>query len=284
LIPTNTAVSLPTQKPKSQPTGKIVFTCQVSKNSEFNEICIINADGSGFRQLTNNGANNGWPSFSPDGNTILFSSNQFGSWQIYKMNSNGSSIQQLTFGPDEAFAPDMSPDGQIVYKNSNPSVDSIWVMNSDGSHAHQIYQSGWDPGWSPDGSQILFASGSLDSAQLYVINANGNGLKQLTNMSGIRGRSDWSIQNVIAFYAGPSWQRNVFTIRADGSNLVQLTDGGNSQGPAFSPDGEWIAFTGYFDNMGDANGCEIYIIRIDGSDRRRLTSNSYCDWQPRWGP
>jgi tricorn protease len=74
-------------------------------------------------------------------------------------------------------------------------------------------------------------------------------------------------------------------MNADGSNVRQLTpNGGNSQGPAFSPDGKWVAFTAYFDHPGDINGCEIYIIRTNGSDMRRLTNNDYCDYQPRWGP
>jgi TolB protein len=77
----------------------------------------------------------------------------------------------------------------------------------------------------------------------------------------------------------------VYIMNADGSNVRQLTpSGGNSQGPSFSPDGKWVAFTAYFDHPGDDHGCEIYIIRIDGTDLRRLTNNDYCDYQPRWGP
>jgi Tol biopolymer transport system component len=71
---------------------------------------------------------------------------------------------------------------------------------------------------------------------------------------------------------------------ADGLNARALSPlGGNSQGPSFSPDGQWITFTSYFDHYGEDNGCEIYIIRTDGADLRRLTDNDYCDYQPRWG-
>ena len=34
----------------------------------------------------------------------------------------------------------------------------------------------------------------------------------------------------------------------------------------------------------DDHGCEIYVIRTDGTELRRLTNNEYCDYQPRWGP
>jgi Tol biopolymer transport system component len=60
--------------------------------------------------------------------------------------------------------------------------------------------------------------------------------------------------------------------------------GTNSLAPSFSPDGRWVAFTGYMDHPHEDDGCEIYIMRIDGSDIRRLTDNDYCDYQPRWGP
>jgi len=285
-IPTPTFTLVPTQ-PSLNPTGKIVYTCQISRLSDFNEICLMNADGSNYRQLTSNGANNGYASLSPDGKSIVYASNVSGSWQIYEMYLSNGSTQQLTFGPDQASAPEISPDGRyLVYKHSDADtqLDSIWVMSRDGGNPHQVYSAGWDPVWSPDGSQILFASGSLDQPQLYVVNSDGSGRRQLTNQGDLRGRSDWSVSGLIALYAGTAWHRNIFTMNSNGSGIAQITDGGNSQAPSFSPDGNWIAFTAYFDNMNDAHGCEIYIMRADGSDRQRLTYNNYCDWQPRWGP
>ena len=65
---------------------------------------------------------------------------------------------------------------------------------------------------------------------------------------------------------------------------MQLTDGLNNLAPSFSPDGNWITFMSYRDHPQQALGCEIYIMRVDGSDVRRLTDNDICDWQPRWGP
>jgi len=111
-------------------------------------------------------------------------------------------------------------------------------------------------------------------------------MHQVSNLPAIRGRSDWSADGqFIVTYSGPSWNREVYIMNADGSNARQLTpSGGNSQGPSFSPDGKWVAFTAYFDYYGDDHGCEIYVIRIDGTDLRRLTNNDYCDYQPRWGP
>ena len=69
----------------------------------------------------------------------------------------------------------------------------------------------------------------------------------------------------IVTYSGPSWNREIYIMNADGSDAwCQPTPtGGNSQGPSFSPDGKWVVFTAYFDKYGDDHGCEIYIIRVD---------------------
>jgi serine/threonine protein kinase len=285
LSPTPAAALIPSSTPGMlNPSGKIVFSCQISRQPESNEICLMNADGSQFQQLTYDGANNGYPSMSPDGKSIVYSSDISGSSQVYEMNLATGAVQQLTYPPGNGSASDISPDGNyIVYKHSD-QLDAIWVMNRDGSNPHEVYNIGWDPAWSPDGSQILFASGSLNQPQLFLIDSNGSNLRQLTNISNLRGRSDWSSKGLIATYAGLSSSRSIFVMNEDGTDLKQITSGGNSLAPCFSPDGNWIAFTAYIDHPGDVNGCEIYIMPVDGSDIHRLTNNDYCDWQPRWGP
>lgn len=241
----------------------------------------MNADGSGFRSLTANGANNGFASLSPDGQSVVYTSNLSGSWQIYELTLADLTTRQLTFGPGEASAPAISPDGRkIVYKCSL-RLDSICVMDRDGSNSRRIYTPGWDPVWSPDGSRLLFASGPLEQPSLYILSVGDSRVQQVLMLKDMRGRSDWSIQDRIVTYAGQPWQRNIYLW--DGTSWTQLTEGGNSVGPSFSPDGNWIAFTAYFDHMYEPDGCEIYIMTVTGERLTRLTDNDYCDWQPRWG-
>ncbi len=136
-----------------------------------------------------------------------------------------------------------------------------------------------DPTWSPDGSKIAFASSRNGARQLFVINADGSKLRQLTHLDNMGGRSTWSPDGTkIAFYRGPAGDRNIYIIDLNGSGVVQLTNGGDDLGPSWSPDGNWIAFTSYRDGNN-----EIYIIHPDGTGLTRLTNNSTSDWQPRWG-
>jgi Tol biopolymer transport system component len=250
----------------------------------YDQICIMNADGTGQRRLTmNDNVRHYYPSFSPDGQSVLFSSNMDGRVEIYELKLSGELIR---FG-QTGIAPEVSPDGRyIAFVQGNGKNDTVWIMDRDGQNPRQVYDYGWDPTWSPDGQRILFASQVNDEAQLMTINLDGSNLQQITDLPLLRGRSDWSDDGLyVLTYSGRPWGREIYLMNADGSNPHQISPpGGNSQGPAFSPDGQWIVFTAYFDLFRNVHGCEIYIMRTDGTELTRLTNNNYCDWQPRWGP
>ena len=208
--------------------------------------------------------------------------------QIYEMNLTGYQ-RQLTDLPFGAYAPAISPENHwIVFTGNDGRKQTIWLMNRDGSEPRSLSRmigDAFDPTWSPDGSQILFASNRAGGIQLFALNIDGSDLHRVTQMSDLRGRSDWAPDGeAIATYTGSSWHREIILLDQDGKQLAQITDGGNNLAPNYSPDGRWIAFTSYRDNYGDNNGCEIYIMRVDGSQVTRLTENNYCDWQPNWGP
>lgn len=293
--PTSPSIDVPTVAAPTAPlSGKIVFTCQVFKIQASNQICIIHADGSGFRRLTTDDARQHYyPSLAPDGRSVVYAAFvEANRYDIYEMRLDDGNVITLVEDVGVANAPELSPDGQrVVFMRWGPdAVYAIWMVDRNAENLHQVFGppdgSGWDPTWSPDGGQILFASDMDGSIQLYVINIDGTNLRKVTSMAGLRGRSDWSPDGQwIVTYAGEPWKRELYLMRAEGSNLRQVgPPGGNSQGPSFSPDGQWLAFTSYFDHYRDDNGCEIYIMRLDGSDLRRLTDNDYCDYQPRWGP
>lgn len=291
-VPGSVPTSIPPPSAGDQPTGRIVFTCQVFKVQAMDQVCIMNADGSGFRRLTTaDNVRHFYPSLAPNGQSVLYVSfREQNVYEVYKLDLNDGSVDRLTNRLGVLTAPEYSPNGErITFTRGNPSTGryQVFLMDANGDDAGNIPQvEGWDPTWSPDGKQILYASSRSGLNQLHTVNINNGRTQQITNLPSIRGRSDWSTDGgFIVTYSGEPWHREVYIMSADGSNVRQLTpSGGNSQGPSFSPDGKWVAFTAYFDNYGDDHGCEIYIIRTDGTDLRRLTNNDYCDYQPRWGP
>jgi TolB protein len=269
-----------------EPFGHIVYTCY---DGSRDQICIMNADGSGQRQLTDTDYTDYYPSLSPDGAQIVFASRRGSTFDIYIMDSDGRNVRNLTNGFGQSAAPDISPDGsRIVFASTSPGyeVQNIFVMNIDGSGITQLTfeteAQQVDPHWSPDGMQIAFASNRSGNNELYIINADGSGLRQLTSGAIVGGRSDWSPDGQhIAFYGGSTDNRQIWIVGVGGGGLQQLTFSGDNKAPSFSPDGEWIAFASKA-TVDDDN--EIMILRLDTGELRQLTSNELADWQPRWGP
>jgi TolB protein len=286
----------PTVDVDAPPMGKIVYVCQFSKLVGRNQICLINADGSGQQVLTQGGSyDDFFPSITPDGNSVLFASTRTGRYQIYEYNLLTRLTTQLTdLNSDSAYAPEASPDNShiVFYARHDgeeyPGSHNLWIVERDGRNPVQITDrpgGAWDPVWSPDGTQILFASEQDGIPQLFIIDADGADARQVTHLAGIRGRNDWSPDGTtLSTYIGGAWDRDIYTFDLNGENVRQLTDGFGNLAPSFSPDGGWITFMSYRDHPQQDLGCEIYIMRVDGSDARRLTDNDICDWQPRWGP
>lgn len=296
--PTVTPSPIPSQTPLPGGIwGQIVFTCQIFKNDQKNQICLMNADGSNqIRLTTRDNVDHAWPSLSPDGQSVVYAANTTGEYEIYEISLASRNPIQLTSSLRNS-APSISPDGKyIVYIHKVGDFRQLWLMDRNGNNQHRFVGSdqwgAWDGAWSPDSRQISFASDMDGEIELYTANISGLNLKKVTNVTQdfpsdqrLRGRSDWSPDgNWLATYLGNFWHWEIYLISSDGAQSNIITAGGNNLAPSFSPNGEWITFTSYRDRYGDDNGCEVYIMRLDGSDVRRLTDNNYCDWQPRWGP
>jgi TolB protein len=219
-----------------------------------------------------------------------FVGRQTGNAEIYELNLITGAIKQLTQFKMEVGSPEISPDNKLIAFTFRPSnnIAQLWIMNRDGSDPHKFYsshsQESHDPTWSPDGTQILFAMGTGENNKLYILGFDGRDPQVVNDAIDTRGRSDWSLLNLISLDMGDPLQHDVYTMDVHGNNLKKFSNGNNSQGASFSPDGKWIVFTAYANLAdGDLNSCELYIMRVDGTDPRRLTENNYCDYQPRWG-
>lgn len=289
--PTITA-NAPTPKPTSTRTaildealtGHIAFTCFDGSDDE---ICLINADGSGRVQLTSNTVGDFYPSLSHDGEYILFARQINGAnYEIFRMNRDGSGVIQLTANGAENYSPAYSPDDrQIVFTSTQGGTDQqIWVMNGEGSAARRLtdVSGNADPAWSPDGRFISFASTRANGRQIWVMNADGSDVRQVTDMDDVGGRNAWSADGQsLVFYAGKraTQGRRIHFIRLDSRNLHVFPFEHDSLGPTFSPNGAWIAFTSVRDGQN-----EIYVGRLDGTQVNKVTTTTQSDYQPRWGP
>jgi Tol biopolymer transport system component len=99
-------------------------------------------------------------------------------------------------------------------------------MDRDGRNQHRLIDGeGWDPTWSPDGRQILYASDRGSSTQLWLVGMDGSGLRKVSDLPAIRGRSDWSPDGrFIVTDSGGSWDHEIYLMNADGSNAADLRE------------------------------------------------------------
>lgn len=265
------------------PRGRIVFTCTPE---DYNQLCMLNADGSGYVRLTQRQYNDYYPSFAPDGQSITYVSNRHGQFSVFILDLVSLAEQQITNMEElsNATAPEFRPDGGwIVFAMKVWDDSSIWLVQPDGGDLHALTDKEHneiDPAWSPDGSQIAFAAVRNSYVELFVMDADGNNIRQVTQgIPRIGGRSSWSSDGKrLVFYAGPKDDRDIYTVEIETGEVQRLTQGGNNTGPCYSPDGKWIVFSSSRDS-----DHELYIMRADGSGLIQLTFNDYDDWQPRWG-
>ena len=144
---------------------------------------------------------------------------------------------------------------------------------------------GWSfersPAWSPDGARIALGSLNDGSPEIYVFDADGSDVEQLTNSGGGNYFPTWSPNGArIAFTSTRDGSAEIYVMDADGSDVERLTNSsGVNVGPAWSPNGARIAFVS--DHSG---GTEIYVMNADGSDVERLTNNSGGNGHPAWSP
>jgi TolB protein len=140
----------------------------------------------------------------------------------------------------------------------------------------------YSPAWSPDGGRIAFEAKIDGRFAIVVMNADGSGLRRLTDSGADDFASSWSPDGRrIAFCSKRDGNREVYVMDADGANPVRLTrEPAEDSWPRFSPDGRWIAFV-----SSRSGRREIHVVKPDGTGVRPLTRGELdVDGRVAWSP
>jgi len=240
--------TVPDWEPAWSPDGQKIAWLSRGPNGTGADIFVMNADGSDPQNLTPRPGTRGEPRWSPDGRAILFTAVPPGQppspsgWpynDVYLMNADGSGQRNLTHTPEAGEGgASWSPDGQhIAFTRSGPPGERrIIVMNADGSGKRaltpaSIYtgDAGITAAWSPEGPRIAF----WDHDAIYVVNADGSGLRRLAQNA--LSFDSWSPDGQkLIFFRGarsprvppPKQGPGLWVINADGSGERNLTRDG----------------------------------------------------------
>jgi TolB protein len=167
------------REPSLSPDGtKIVFTRQAGTDEQ---VYLVNADGSGLRQLSTDGGKSRQPAWSPDGQWIAFAHEVGSIEEIYKMDGNGAHVTRVTYDEYGVADPAWSPDGtRIAYSFGDPfgtkDPEIVWTYASgQSSRQYVTHHAGADtqPTWSPDGKTIVYTSVVNNTEELVASNVSG---------------------------------------------------------------------------------------------------------------
>jgi Tol biopolymer transport system component len=189
-------------------------------------------------------------------------------------------------GGDEAGSPD------IAFVSSRDGEYAIFTMGADGKGEHRLTpREGdapgggsvfWqiDPAWSPDGTKLAFVSARTGTPHVYVMNADGTGTKALT--SGEKSNDTHPTWSPGAASIAFARDGDIYVMGAGGSDPKRISDiNAQESDPAWSPDGEWIA---YIKRTPGTPVQNLWVMHPDGTGRQALTKQSGRAFTPSWSP
>ncbi|MEF8796762.1 MAG: hypothetical protein V5A22_14840 [Salinivenus sp.] len=217
------------------------------------------------------------PAWSPSGDRIAYHHNAL--WTpdsvddvsgLYMLNLETDSTRLLVEG--SARSPDWRPDGKrLAFTTGN-----VYTIRPDGSDLKQVteFGSSFQPHWSPDAQTISFGrSGTTEEVGIWFAHLSDS---TFTKFGFGATPADWSPNRKRIVY---NFRDQLWTADTSRTDSTQLTSNAfvNNRDPAWSPDGEWIAWS----PITKEGNHELWIMRSDGSEKQKLADRGR---EPTWGP
>jgi serine/threonine protein kinase/Tol biopolymer transport system component len=201
------------------------------------------------------------PSLAPAGDFFVYVKAERGNLDIFRQRTGGNANNLTADSPADDSEPAFSPDGNFIAFRSERDGGGLFLMGATGESVRRLTEAGYDPAWSPDGKEIVYATAPGDDprdwgahSRLWRIEvANPSRRRLVADVDGVQ--PSWSPGGRrIAYWSVPTGrgQRILWTIPASGGEPVRVTDDTSyNWSPAWSPDGRYLFFAS--DRKGSMN-------------------------------
>ena len=209
--------------------------------------------------------------------------------EIWVSDYDGANEYQLTTYRSTSLTPNWAPDGEkIAYTTYRRGTVDIEIMSRFDRRLFPFAGIGGTtttPEWSPDGGQIVFSSSKEgNDMELYVADWNGRNQRRLTVAKGIDISPTWNPRTgrEIAFVSSRGGSPQIYVMDADGGNVHRvISEGVGSYDPAWSKDGQFIAFSSQRSSSSRLN---IFLHNLSSGRSVQLTNDLGDSEQPSWAP
>jgi len=222
---------------------------------------------------------------------LYFISNRSGNKEIWAMDYDGAGQQQITHLRSITLSPRVSPDGtRIAFSSYFKGGPNIMMWSLDLNRLVKFPEFGGtnlSPAWSSDGSRIAFSSSRTGDPEIYVTDQNGNNMRRLTAYHGPDVSPVWNpkTNGQIAWVSGRTGLAQIYVMDSDGTNAQRITDQGYAVSPAWSPNGQLLAFAWVRHyGPGSPGASDIYVMDVASHKWIQLTHDGGHNDFPSWSP
>jgi TolB protein len=224
---------------------------------------------------------------------IYFVSTRSGTKEIWAMDYDGQNQHQITHLGSTSLSPRISPDNsRIAFSSLSNEGWSIRMYSLDLGRmvsfpGGSAGGNNFSPAWSGDGSKIAFSSARSGAPEIWVADASGGNLHQLTAFRRADVSPTWNPRSnaQISFVSGRTGLPQIYTMDQDGANVQRLTDGGYAISPSWAPNGQFLTFSWNRKyGPGAPGGQDIYVMDIASKRWMQLTHESGSNDFPTWSP
>lgn len=222
---------------------------------------------------------------------VFFVSSRSGHKEIWMMDYDGEDQHALTNIGSISLSPHVSPDGSRVAFST--LTKTSWEINMYSLLLNRTVafphfgSTNLSPSWSPDGTQLAFSSSRSGDPEIYLVDATGSGLKRVTSFKGPDVSPTWNRKTgaQLAWTSGRTGLPQIYISDSDGTNVQRVTDQGYAVSPAWSPNGQFLAFSWIRHYGPGAPGSQdIYLMDIASKQWVQLTHDGGRNDFPSWSP